>query len=291
MKKRIGFVGLGRMGCPMAINLMKEGFPLVGFDISPECLERAVKAGAEAASSIKDLAGRAEVVYSMLPDSQTVREVYCGEGGILSTLKKGGVIIDGSTIDPSVSQEVAEIARRKGVDMLDAPVSGSVIHAEGRQLTIMVGGEKKVMDDNMDILRSVGSSVFHMGPIGHGLYMKLVTNHILSIMMCGMAEGLSMGHKGGLDPQYMVDILKTGAVPKLLDYKGGPMARKDYATTFPVDMMRKDLRLIATMGEQLKTPLPMSNLARQIYISASAAGFGDKDLGAIIEVYERLQGL
>ncbi|MFQ6110568.1 MAG: NAD(P)-dependent oxidoreductase [Nitrospinota bacterium] len=291
MKKRIGFVGLGRMGGPMAKNLVEEGFPVVGFDVSPECLERAVKAGAEAASSLKDLASKADVVYSMLPDSQTVREVYCGEGGVLSTLKKGGVIIDGSTIDPSVSQEVAAIARQKGVEMLDAPVSGSVMHAEGRQLIIMVGGEKKVMEDNMDIFQSVGSSVFHMGPNGHGLYMKLVTNHMFAIMMSGMAEGLAMGRKAGLDPQYMVDILKRGAVPKILEYKGGPMVQKNYVSTFPVDMMRKDLRLITAMGEELKTPLPMANLARQIFISASAAGFGDKDQGAIIEVYEKLQGL
>ncbi|MFQ5896163.1 MAG: NAD(P)-dependent oxidoreductase, partial [Nitrospinota bacterium] len=187
-------------------------------------------------------------------------------------------------------KEVAAEAKERGVTFLDTPVSGSVPQAESSTLAIMVGGDADALARHRDVLEVLGSSVTHMGGNGAGLSMKLATNLIFAASLCGIAEGLALGAKAGLDPRRMVEVLRRGAVPKILDYKGMAMVDRDYSTTFPVRLMRKDLRLIVALAERLLSPVPLVSAARQVFVAADALGFGEADQNAIIEVYQRVGG-
>ena len=291
MAKKVAFLGLGNMGGAMAANLLKAGFVVRGYDPSPEARGRAEKNGAAVFDSPAGAASGAEVICSSVPETENADEVYLGDKGALTTAAKGTVCFDFSTILVEGSQCTAAEAEKRDIFFLDTPVSGSVPHATAGTLAIIAGGNKEALDRHRDVLEAIGEEVHHFGPNGAGLQMKLVTNHIFAVHISAIAEALTVGKKGGLDPEAMVAFLKASVIPKILDYKASPMIVKDYSPTFTVNLMLKDLRMIAAMAEETKVPTPLCAIARQVYMGAAALGHGDADQNAIIEYFERGAGI
>jgi 3-hydroxyisobutyrate dehydrogenase-like beta-hydroxyacid dehydrogenase len=291
MAKKVAYLGLGNMGGAMASNLAKAGFEVRGYDPSPETRAHAEKAGIEIFTSAAEAASGVEVICSSVPETAHVEAAYLGETGALSSAPEGAVCFDFSTITVEGSQRVAEEAKKRGIRFLDTPVSGSVPHAKAGTLAIIAGGDKAALDAHRDVLDAIGEVVHHFGLNGAGLQMKLVTNQIFAIHISAIAEALTLGTKSGLDPESMVSFLKASIIPKILDYKGSPMIAKDYTPTFTVNLMLKDLRMIAAMAEENKVPTPLCAIARQVYMGAAALGHGDDDQNAIMAYFEASAGM
>lgn len=291
MAKTVAFLGLGNMGSGMSENLVKAGFIVRGFDPVPAARERAAAAGLQVFETAAEAASGAEVVCSSVPEAAHARRAYLGEAGALASASEGAVCFDLSTLTVEDSRELAEEARKRGARFLDTPVSGSVPHARAGTLAIMAGGDEAALEAHRDVLEAFSASIHYFGTNGAGLQMKLVTNHIFAAHICAIAEALTMGTKGGLDPERMVEFLKASVIPKILEYKASPMIAKDYAPTFTVNLMLKDLRIIAAMADGLGAPIPLGAAARQVYMSAAALGYGEADQNAIIEFFEKSAGV
>ncbi len=291
MSKIVAYLGLGTMGGAMVGNLIKAGFEVHGFDPAPEARARAEDAGAKTFDSPAEAAAQAQVVCSSVPETQDVRETYLGEKGALLGAPAGVVCFDFSTIAPGGSQAIAQEAAQRGAIFLDTPVSGSAPSAVRAELNVMVGGDEEAMNRHRDVLEAVSESIHHFGPNGAGLHMKLVANQIVSVFLSVVSEGLTLGERAGLDPVAMIEYMKQASIPKILGIKGDALARRDYTTYFKVDLMRKDLRLIAEMADAATTPTPFAALARQVLISASAMGFGEADQNAVRAFFDEAAGL
>lgn len=291
MAKVVAFLGLGNMGSGMSENLVKAGFDVRGFDPVPATRERAAAAGLTVLETAAEAASGAEVICSSVPEVEHAKEAYLGETGALTSAPEGAVCFDLSTLTVEGSQELAGEAQKRGVRFLDTPVSGSVPHARAGTLAIMVGGDEAALEAHRDVLEAFSASIHYFGPNGAGLQMKLVTNHIFAVHISAIAEALTMGTKGGLDPEQMVEFLKASVIPKILEYKASPMIAKDYTPTFTVNLMLKDLRIIAAMADGLATPIPLGTMARQVYMGAAALGHGNADQNAILEFFEKSAGM
>lgn len=291
MAKTVAFLGLGNMGAGMSENLARAGFDVRGFDPDTSARERAAAAGLRVFDTAAEAASGAAVICSSVPEVEHARRAYLGAAGALAAASEGAVCFDLSTLTVEGSQELAAEARERGARFLDAPVSGSVPHARAGTLAVMVGGERAALDAHRDVLQAFSASIHYFGPNGAGLQMKLVTNHIFAIHISAIAEALTMGTKGGLDPAQMVEFLKASVIPKILEYKASPMIAKDYTPTFTVNLMLKDLRIIAAMADALATPIPLGATARQVYMSAAALGHGEADQNAILSFFEKGAGM
>ena len=291
MAKVVAFLGLGNMGSGMSDNLVKAGFEVRGFDPVPAARERAAAAGLTVFETAAEAATGAEVICSSVPEVEHAIEAYLGETGALTTAADDAVCFDLSTLTVEGSQELAGEAKKLGVQFLDTPVSGSVPHAGAGTLAIMVGGDEASLEAHRDVLEAFSASIHYFGANGAGLQMKLVTNHIFAIHISAIAEALTMGTKGGLDPELMVEFLKASVIPKILEYKASPMIAKDYTPTFTINLMLKDLRIIAAMADGIGTPIPLGTMARQVYMSAAALGHGNADQNAILEFFEKGAGM
>ena len=289
--KKIGFIGLGNMGGAMAQNLVKAGFEVRGYDPAPAARERAGAAGVAVADDPAGAAAGAAVICSSVPATEHALDIYLGDAGALAGAPWGATCFDFSTISVAGSMRIAAEAEKRGIIFLDAPVSGSIDYAEKGELAIMVGGEKTALDAHADVLRAVGSSVDHFGPNGAGLHMKLVINHIMSIHTCAFSEGLALGKKAGLDPDQMARTIRNSVLGYMHVYKPRSIVEKNYAPTFSVDYMLKDMRLISEVAESARSPIPLGALCRQMYTGAAAAGFGGKGTSAVSEVFERGAGI
>ncbi len=287
MSKKIAFLGLGTMGGAMANNLVKAGYEVNGYDPFDEACQKAQQNGINIFPSPTEACKDVDVILSSVPETNDVTEAYLGEKGALISASEGTVCFDLSTITPEGSTKIAEEAEKKGVIFLDTPVSGSAPHAIEGTLAIMVGGDNEGLEKHKDVLQVIGESIHYIGENGAGLKMKLVTNHVFSGHLAVFAEALSLGKKAGLDANTIMEFLKNSVIPKMLTYKGTPLAEKDYTPTFRTNLMLKDLRMIAAMAEDLKMPIPISSITRQIYISAAALGHGDSDQNAILEFFEK----
>jgi 3-hydroxyisobutyrate dehydrogenase-like beta-hydroxyacid dehydrogenase len=235
--------------------------------------------GVTTVGSLEDLAG-CSVVLSSLPTTSDVHDVYVGT--LLSVLDPGSVCVDLSTISVEGSVEVADSARRTGIHFLDAPVSGTSIHAEAGTLAIMVGGSAEALDQIRPLLQAFASTVTHMGPNGKGLEMKLITNRLLTTHVVAIGEAIIEMELAGLDVPSSLDLLRSGAVPRLLDYKAGPMAARDYQPLFTVGLMSKDLRL----AEERRPAGAVTGRATDIMLAAEAAGLGASDIAAVMEILQ-----
>ncbi|MCJ7785390.1 MAG: NAD(P)-binding domain-containing protein, partial [Desulfobacterales bacterium] len=240
MKKKIGFIGLGIMGKPMAKNLLKAEFSIVAYDLNKDAVEDLVKAGALDASSSKEAAGRADVIITMLPDSPDVKEVILGKDGVLEGIKPGSIVIDMSSINPLVSQEIEKELRKKGVEMLDAPVSGGETGAIQGTLAIMVGGEEKVFKDCADILNAVGKNIVRVGGIGAGGFVKLVNQIIVAMNIAAVGEAFTLGAKAGLDPQVIHQAIRGGlAGSQVLETKAPMIFGRNFKPGFKIKLHHK----------------------------------------------------
>jgi 2-hydroxy-3-oxopropionate reductase len=282
---RIGFIGLGRMGLPMTRHIVGAGHDVIAFDISEQARARAEQSGAEIASSVSDLAD-AEIVCSSLPDTEHVEAAYFGSGGLVDLLAPGTACIDLSTISITGSRALAARCRERGVEFVDAPVSGTSIHAEAGTLVVMAGGQADVIERARPALEPFASRVERVGDNGAGLELKLITNRLLTTHLVAIAEAIVSIEQTDLSVPQCIELLRSGAVPKLLDYKARPLADRDFTPQFTVDLMRKDLRLAA--AELAK--MPLASAAHEIVEATSSSGLGDDDLAAIITIVEQRLG-
>ena len=283
MKTKIGFIGLGIMGKPMAKNLIKAGYSLIVYDICSTPVEEMVKLGAEKAESPKEAAQKSELIITMLPDSPQVEEVTLGKDGVLEGVKPGSVIIDMSSIAPSVSQKVAAQAKAKGVEMLDAPVSGGETGAINAELAIMVGGKEEIFNKYVDILRVMGKSVVRIGEIGAGNVAKLANQVIVAINIEAVGEAFVLAKKAGVDPELLYQAIRGGlAGSKVLETKIRNIKEGDFKPGFKIKLHQKDLNNVLLTAKELSVPLPVTSLVQQMIGGLVNKGKGDCDHSAIV---------
>ena len=289
MKKKLGFIGLGIMGKPMAKNLLKAGFNLVVFSRSNGPVEELVKEKALSANSPGEVAEHSEVIITMLPDSPEVEEIILGKDGVIRGTKPGSVVIDMSSINPLVTQEIAKALKEKEVEMLDAPVSGGEIGAIQGTLAIMVGGEEKVFNDCMEIFKAVGKNIVHVGGIGAGGYVKLVNQIIVALNIATVGEAFSLGVKAGLDPQVIYQAIRGGlAGSSVLETKAPMIFGRNFKPGFKIRLHQKDLKNALSTAKDLGVPLPLTSLVQQILISLMTDGRGDEDHSALATFFEKI---
>ena len=289
MKRTLGFIGLGIMGKPMAKNLLKAGFSLVVFDLNKAAMEDLVKAGAFAAYSSREVAERTEVIITMLPDSPEVKQVILEKNGVLEGIRRGSLVIDMSSINPLVTQEIARRLEEKGAKMLDAPVSGGEAGAIQGTLAIMVGGEKEVFEDCMEIFKTMGKSIVHVGAIGAGGYVKLVNQIIVALNIASVGEAFSLGVKAGLDPQVIFQAIRGGlAGSQVLEAKAPMIFGRNFKPGFKINLHQKDLHNALSTGKDLGVPLPLSSFVQQIFISLMTEGRGEDDHSALATFFEKM---
>ena len=291
-KKKIGFLGLGRMGGLMAKHLVDAGFEVTGYDPVPETVAAAKKNGAKTAKTVAATVKGADVVCSSLPKTAIVQDVYLGAGGALKAMRRGAVCFELSTSSVGLAKQIAAEAKKKGIAFLDAPVSGSVPHLERKGVSTIVGGDEAALKEHRDVLDAFSKSVTYMGKSGNGLIMKLVANHILHIQHAGMAEGLAFGVKAGLTARKMMKFLQGSVIPDLMYYKGPEMAARDYSNVIGnLGLSFKDLGLSVEEANDLGAPVPLGAAARQQHTSAMALGFEHADLNAVFETFLNAAGV
>ena len=287
----IGFIGLGKMGTPMAVNLLKAGYRLKVHDVAPEGVARAVGAGAEQAGSLRDAVAGAEAVVTMLPAGAEVRAVYLGPDGILAAAAPGTLFMDCSTIDVATARAVAAEAETAAMAMVDAPVSGGVGGAEAATLTFMVGGSEAAFARAEPILKTMGKAVVHAGGPGNGQAAKICNNMILGVSMIAVCEAFVLAERLGLDKQKLFDIASkaSGQCWSLTTYcpVPGPVptspANRDYAAGFTAAMMLKDLRLSQDAAQSSGAATPLGAEAAQLYSLFAARGGAMTDFSGIIK--------
>lgn len=289
---KVGFLGLGNMGGPMAANLVKAGHNVTGFDLSATAMATAVQRGIAAASVVSDALIDADVVVTMLPAGKHVRAAYLDDDGILSAAAKGALLIDCSTIDVASARDVASAAERLNLDMVDAPVSGGVVGAEAATLTFMVGGPEAAFERARPILEAMGKTLVHTGGAGNGQVAKICNNMLLGISMIGVSEAFALGEKLGLDAQKLFDVSSksSGQCWSMTTYcpVPGPVptspANRDYQPGFAVSMMLKDLELAQNAAQSVDCGTPLGAEAAQIYRLFAEKGNEGVDFSAIIKM-------
>jgi len=286
---KIGFIGLGNMGGPMAANLVKAGHAVTGFDMSKEALATFAKAGGRPASGVAALIADSELVITMLPAGAQVRAVYLGEGGVIALAKPGTLLIDSSTIDVETARAVNKVALGKGLDLLDAPVSGGVGGAAAGTLTFMVGGRDAGFARALPVLQAMGKTIIHAGLSGNGQAAKICNNMILGISMIAVSEAFTLAKALGLEAQKLFDISSksSGQCWSMTSYcpVPGPVpaspANRDYQAGFTADMMLKDLKLAQEAAQASGTATPLGAAAESLYQLLANAGFGAKDFSVM----------
>lgn len=289
---KIGFIGLGNMGLPMALNLLKAGHHVIGFDLVKSQLEVFAKAGGMIAEDANTTAKDAEVVITMLPASRHVEDLYLGNAGLLANANAKTLLIDCSTISPKVAQTVAAEAKAKGFAMIDAPVSGGTAGAQAGTLTFMVGGDASAVECARPLLEKMGKNIFHAGANGAGQTVKVCNNMLLGIQMLGTSEAIRLGIANGIDPKVLSDIMSKSSgrnwALELYNPCPGVMdnvpSSKDYAGGFGVDLMLKDLGLAVENAENLDASVPLGKLAQQLYENHSKAGNGKLDFSSVFNL-------
>lgn len=289
---RVGFIGLGLMGKPMCINLVAKGFDVTCWNRTASKMADVVESGAHPASSAKEAAEGSEFVVTMVNDSPDVEQVILGADGVIHGAGRGSVLVDMSTISPSVTRAIASRLRDQGIHMLDAPVSGGIAGAEAGTLSIMVGGDPAALDRSRTVLEAMGSRITHCGGHGMGQVTKLANNITGLVTLAAAVEGLVFSAKAGADPNAVLSALGGGAAQSwMLDNLGPKMYDRDYAPGFMVDTAQKDMRLILEAAEEMKTPLPVTSVMIQMLRAAQEMGFGAEGTQAYAKVMETLAGV
>ncbi len=288
MMGKIGFIWLGIMGKPMSKNLIKAGYQLVVFNRSKAAVDELVAAGAEAAEGPKALAERVDLIITMLPNSPQVKEVVLGEGGVIEGAKKGAVVIDMSSIAPLVSREIAAKLNEKGIEMLDAPVSGGEPKAIDGTLSVMVGGKKEVFEKCFPVMKAMAGSVVLTGEIGAGNVTKLANQVIVALNLAAMSEALVLATKAGVSPELVYQAIRGGlAGSAVLDAKAPLVMDRKFNPGFKINLHIKDLQNVLDTSHELGVPLPLTAAVMEIMQTLKVDGKGDNDHGALIQYYEK----
>lgn len=289
MSTKIGFIGVGIMGKPMCRNLLKAGYPLVVYDRIAQPVKDLVADGAATAGSSKEVAGRSEVIITMLPDGPDVEEAVLGPNGVLAGALRGSLLIDMSSINPLVAQKIAAACEKSGVDFLDAPVSGGEPKAIDGTLAIMVGGTQEVFDKAKPILQKMGSTVTLTGPVGAGNVTKLANQIIVACNIAAMGEALLLATRAGLDPEIVFNAIKGGlAGSTVLNAKAPMVIARNFKPGFKIRLHQKDLRNALLAGEQMQVPLPLTGIVQDMITSLVNDGKGDLDHSGIVMALEKM---
>ena len=284
---KVGFIGLGIMGKPMARNLIKAGHPLVVYDIVPEFIKEMEASGAAPGQSAKEVAARSEVTITMVPDGPEVEAAVLGAGGALEGAKHGSIIVDMSSISPIVAKKVGAACAAKGVEFLDAPVSGGEPKAIDGSLAIMAGGKQEVFDKVLPLFKAMGSSATLTGPVGAGNVTKLANQMMVAVNIAAMGEALVLATKAGLDPEVVFNAVKGGlAGSAVLNAKAPMVIARNFKPGFRIRLHQKDLRNALAAAESMKVSLPFTSLAQQVLMSLMNSGRGDLDHSAIATFIE-----
>jgi 3-hydroxyisobutyrate dehydrogenase len=286
MKPTVGLIGLGLMGKPMALNLLKAGFPLVVWNRTRARADDVVKAGARLAASPREAASQVDVLITIVSDPPAVEEVLWGKEGALAGLRKGSVLVDSSTVSPELARRTAAACAERGVGYLDAPVTGGTWGAEKGELVFMVGGETETLKRVEPVLGVMGKRWFHLGPHGAGQTVKLAMNLILGLQVEAFAEALALALRGGVAGERLVEVLQSSmGRSALIDIKAPMMLKENYTPSFPLRLMHKDLSLALDLANQLGVPLPATAAARETYNAIKGTGGADLDYSVIAKFW------
>jgi 2-hydroxy-3-oxopropionate reductase len=289
--ERVGFIGLGRMGAPMAANLLAAGYELTVFNRSPEKTEPLAAAGAFVVSGPAEVAARSDVVITMLPDSPDVERVLAGPEGVFEGARPGALIIDMSTISPVMTRLLAQHAAERGLAMLDAPVSGADVGAREGTLAIMVGGEADAVARAMPLFEVMGSKITHVGPSGSGQVVKACNQVITAVTIAAVSEAIVLGERAGVEAERMLDAVSGGlAGSKVIDVKRPQLLSRDFEPGFTVDLHHKDLGIVLATAREYGVSLPFTAVADQFLEALRARGMGDRDHTALLALIDSLAG-
>jgi 2-hydroxy-3-oxopropionate reductase len=288
MPEKVGFVGLGIMGKPMARNLMRAGYELVLYNRTrSKAKELAREGGAEVATDLEEVVQRSGVVFTMLPSPREVREIVAGEGGLLEGAGEGSLIVDMSTSSPVLARELARLARARGVGMLDAPVSGGDVGAEEGTLSIMAGGTAEDFQRAKPLFEAMGETVVHVGSSGTGQVVKAANQIVVALAIEAVSEALVLGSKGGVAPEKILDVLSGGlAANKVMEVKRDKLLEHDFAPGGKVEFHRKDLVIALEAGREYGVALPVAAVVCQMFEALMAKGRGGWDHSALLTVVE-----
>lgn len=292
MDKKIGFIGLGIMGKPMAKNLLKADYSLVVFDIVKPAVDELVGAGAEAAASPSELASKVETIITMLPNGPEVKEVVAGKNGILEGANAGSIIIDMSSIAPGVSQEMAKLCREKNVRFMDAPVSGGEPKAIDGTLAIMVGCSEADFEPHVSLLKAMGASVVRTGEVGSGNVTKLANQIVVALNIAAISEAYVLASKAGVDPALVFDAIKGGlAGSTVMNAKSPMMLDRNFKPGFKIKLHIKDLANAIETGHSVGVPLPLTSAVMEMMQALKVDGKEENDHSALLNYFEKLANI
>ena len=288
MKPSIGFIGLGLMGEPMAANVLRAGYPLTVWNRTAAKTEKLSAQGAREGESPRDVAAQSDVLITMVSDPVALETVLWGANGALEGLRPGSLLVDSSTVSPMMARRVAEACNRRKVDFLDAPVTGGTWGAEKGELVFMVGGTAEALERARPVLSVMGTRIFHLGPNGAGQTVKLAMNLLLALEVQAFAEALALVTEAGLPPQDLVEVMQSsmGRAP-LLDLKAPLMIEGNFAPSFPLRLMNKDLRLAMELALELGAELPAGAAACSTYSAVNEAATEDVDYTAVARFWSK----
>lgn len=291
--ERLGFIGLGRMGKPMAANLLKAGFKVTVHNRSQAAVNELVEAGAQRATNPAEVARNSDIVLLCLPMPADVELVVTGRDGVLDSLEQGKVIVDCSTIDPATSRKLAQTSAERGVTFLDAPVSGGTTGAQAGTLTIMVGGDEPVYQRVKPALDAMGKNIFYVGPSGNGSVTKMINQLLVGITTSAVAEAYVLGAKAGMDTQLLFDVLSTGFADSRIMRRNVPdfYLKQNWQPGFAIDLLMKDVTLAAALGDEKGVSTPMLDRAIERLKEVQAAGLGSLDMSGVAKYAEDQAGI
>jgi 2-hydroxy-3-oxopropionate reductase len=285
---KVGLIGLGLMGKPMGMNLLKAGFPLTVWNRTASRADELVAAGAKLAQSPRELAANSELVLSIVSDPPALEEVLWGQNGAMQGFQRGSTYIDSSTVSPTLARKVATACRERGVRFLDAPVTGGDWGAKKGELVFMVGGDAATLTDTEPVLRVLGKKWFHLGPNGAGQTIKLAMNLILALQVDALAEALALVTAAGLQGEKLVEVMQSSmARSGVLDIKSQNLLKGDYTPSFPLRLMHKDMRLALELAQQTHVELPATEAAFKTYSAVKEVAKEDLDYSAVMKFWKK----
>ncbi|NWL88212.1 3-hydroxyisobutyrate dehydrogenase [Paenibacillus sp. 79R4] len=284
---KIGFIGLGTMGAPMAANLLKAGYEVTVYNRTASKCAPLVSQGAKQAASPKEAAASTDIVITMVSNDQSIEAVYDGSEGVLSGLQSGAIVIDCSTISPALVKQTAAKVQERGGSFLDAPVTGSSPAAIDGSLVFMIGGHADILEKCRDLFEIMGKKILYMGPNGSGAVAKIAHNAIVGINNLALAEGFAIAAKSGLPVDSFLELVQLGSAgSKAAELKGRKIIEHDFTNQFSLSLMLKDLKLASSLTDNSGIPAPMLNLAKSLFQAGQTEGYGDEDLSSVVKVYE-----
>lgn len=288
MKPAVGFIGLGLMGRPMSLNLLKAGYPLTVWNRTASRADELVASGAKLASSPGEVAAASDFLITMVSDPPALEEVLWGKNGAIRVLKRGSIYMDSSTVSPFLARKIAAACAERGVRFLDGPVTGGDWGAKKGELVFMIGGDAETVKDAEPVLGVMGKKWFHLGPHGAGQTIKLAMNSLLAVQVDALAEAVALVTGAGLPAEKLIEVMQSSmARATVLDIKSQNFLKGDYTPSFPLRLMHKDLGLALDLANQIGVPLPATAAARETYSAVKGAAKEDLDYSAVMKFWKK----